>query len=180
MKLFLTSDCHFGHDNIRKYCNRPFKTVEEMNARIIKNWNERVKPEDTVIHIGDFCFKNTPGGKPGEGMINRADFYRKRLNGNIVFVKGNHDNNNSCKTKIISLVIDYANQQINCVHDPVHYNSYYELNLVGHVHGLWKIKREGKCILFNVGVDVNNFRPVFIEEILRYVSRFKRGEISEV
>ena len=62
-KIFYTADLHLGHANIIKYCNRPFKDVDQMNETLIRNWNSRVKPEDTVIHNGDFCFKNTPGGK---------------------------------------------------------------------------------------------------------------------
>ena len=66
VNTFFTSDTHFGHANIIKYCNRPFSSLEEMNSTIIRNWNEMVKPEDTVFFLGDFCFKNGPGGKPGE------------------------------------------------------------------------------------------------------------------
>ena len=63
-----------------------------MNDVLIRNWNSRVKPEDTVIHNGDFCFKNTPGGKEGEGAVGvNAGDWIKRLNGHIVFVRGNHD-----------------------------------------------------------------------------------------
>ena len=110
IKYYFTADTHFGHSNIIIYANRPFlregdlddkrhwvnqdiacRRVEEMNRTLIKNWNDRVKPEDTVFVAGDFCFKNSAGGKPGEGMIHKAEYYRSQLNGNIIFVKGNHD-----------------------------------------------------------------------------------------
>ena len=51
MNYWWTSDYHFSHFNIISYCNRPFKTAEEMNETIIKRHNERVKPDDTVFFL---------------------------------------------------------------------------------------------------------------------------------
>ena len=44
-KLFFTSDHHFGHDNIIKFCNRPFEDVREMNQVLIERWNKKIKTE---------------------------------------------------------------------------------------------------------------------------------------
>jgi calcineurin-like phosphoesterase family protein len=55
MTIFFTSDTHFNHKNIIKLCNRPFTSIEEMNEKIIENWNNIVKPEDIVWHLGDFA-----------------------------------------------------------------------------------------------------------------------------
>ena len=83
-KTFYTADLHLGHANIIRYCNRPFKDIDRMNDVLISNWNSRVKSGDTVIHNGDFCFKNTPGGKEGEGAVGiNAQEWAKKLNGNI-------------------------------------------------------------------------------------------------
>lgn len=176
MKYWFTADTHFGHANIIKYCKRPFRDVEHMNVTLIRNWNQRVKPEDTVIVLGDFCFKNTPGGKAGEGSLNRADFYTSKLNGNKVFIRGSHDSNNSLNTKIVSLVIEMSGHEMFCCHDPKDACSTYEINLLGHVHGYWQVKKmhHFDSYLVNVGVDAWNFMPVNIQEILARLQKFKK------
>ena len=80
-KVFFTSDTHFYHGNIIRFCNRPFKDVETMNETIISNWNNTVGQDDIVFHLGDFCL----GGS--------AEWTRilNRLNGRIYLIMGNHD-----------------------------------------------------------------------------------------
>ena len=82
MKIFVIADTHFGHENIIKYCNRPFKTVKEMDEAMIKNWNETVTNKDVVIHLGDF----------GIGSKEYISSIVKRLNGKKILIMGNHDN----------------------------------------------------------------------------------------
>lgn len=170
MKYFFTSDLHLGHANIIKYCSRPFNNLAHMNTEIIRRWNSRVKKEDTVFMIGDFCFKNSPGGKKGEGIPISSNYWKSTLNGLIIPVKGNHDKNNSTKTIIERLVIKYGGRRINLVHDPKHADLNYDINFTGHKHEKWEIKRIKRgnkytdCI--NVGVDVNNFMPVTFDELM--------------
>ena len=175
MRNYFTADCHFGHANIVKYCKRPFKDLDDMNETIIHNWNERVKPEDTVFHIGDFCFKNTTNMiHRGEGNIHPASYYEKKLNGKIIFIKGSHDKNNSCKTCILNTEIELGGYRIGLVHDPKHVKPKFDFNLVGHVHSLWKCKRISNVDMVNVGVDMWNFRPITIEEIISEYARWKK------
>lgn len=177
MKVWFTADTHFGHANIIELCNRPFKNLEHMNETLIRNWNERIKTDDTIIFIGDFCFKNTPGGKKGEGTTNKAQFYMNKLNGNKVFIRGNHDNNNSLNTKITGLVMEIGGHEIYCVHNPIDFDQNWRINLCGHIHNSWKIKKAGESHLINVGVDVWNFRPVNIQEILKGLNTFKKEQL---
>ena len=78
--IWFTSDLHFGHQNIIKFCNRPWKTVEEMNEGLIANWNSVVKDDDIVFDLGDFAF--APNSKWKEIL--------SRLNGIHYLILGNH------------------------------------------------------------------------------------------
>ena len=175
MNTFFTADTHLGHRNIITYCNRPFQTVEEMNAKLISNWNERVKKEDVVYHLGDFCFKKSSEAPEG----NPFDYYRNQLNGEIILIQGNHDRSNKCKSLLQSAIIEHGGRKLFLIHDPNKYPwQRYDIVLCGHVHEKWKFKRvikNNKVITFcNVGVDVWNFRPVSINEILGERERWKK------
>ena len=180
MNYWFTSDYHLGHQNIIKYCDRPFKSLLHMNRTIIKNHNERVKKDDIVFHIGDFCFRNTLGGKVGEGVITKSKEWEEQLNGQIIHIQGNHDRNNSTKTIIQKLVIKYGGKKINLVHNPAHSDINYSLNFCGHVHQLWKFKRaeyaDKITDIINVGIDVWKFRPVKFEEIMKEYYRWRNND----
>jgi len=174
MKYFFTADYHLNHGNIIEYCQRPFHSLEEMNETIIKNHNSRVTDDDWVFFLGDFSFKNSKGGKNGEGLPIKAEDMIKRLNGKFIFIKGNHDRNNSLKTIIERTVIKYGKFRINLVHNPEFVDYSYPFNFVAHVHNHWKFKTFTRteqwrgtlttdCI--NVGVDVNGFQPKTFEEL---------------
>lgn len=151
-----------------------------MNNEIIRRHNERVKEDDIVFHLGDFCFKNSKGGKKGEGQILKAKDWEKKLNGKIIHIKGNHDRNNSLKTIIERLVIRYGGYRINLVHNPSHVDTNYEINFTGHLHQRWEIKRIkthfGFTDCVNVGVDVHNFYPVRFEELMKRYNKWKRSQ----
>lgn len=160
-KLFFISDTHFYHANVMKYANRPFTDVNHMNEEMIKRWNEVVPKDGIVILCGDFGFASA----------SKLKEIRDRLNGTIIFIAGNHDNENNIKYKgeyifdEIHLMINIAvldedakggKQYITCCHYPMesYYNSRYGAWLVyGHHHGTYDK-------LYDVGVDNNDFYPV--------------------
>ena len=80
-RVWFTADTHFGHANIIRHSCRPFSSVEEHDRALISNWNGCVGPRDVVYFLGDFAYKNRDS----------AEGIRKRLNGTIYFVEGNHD-----------------------------------------------------------------------------------------
>lgn len=81
MTTFVTSDTHFSHQRIIELCDRPFANVDEMNAKLIENWNSVVGPEDTVYHLGDVNLG------PFEESIKLVG----TLNGHKTLITGNHD-----------------------------------------------------------------------------------------
>lgn len=152
-----------------------------MNETIMRNHNSRVKKDDVLIHVGDFAFKNSENMKyKGDGVPAKASSYEDQLNGKIIFVQGNHDGNNGTKAIIRNMKIKLGGYLINIVHDPKYVSYDVELNLVGHVHQVWKCMRffKGKKYTdaFNVGVDVNKFSPVTIEEIISQWSKWKKTQ----
>lgn len=78
---WVVSDTHFYHDNIIKYCNRPYANAIEMNEDMIAKWNAVVGKDDIVWHLGDFSF----------GSKDHVKEIVARLNGRINLVMGNHD-----------------------------------------------------------------------------------------
>ena len=175
--IYFTSDLHLGHWNIARYCNRPFKSLKDMDDKLITNINERVKEEDTLFHIGDFCFSHS--SEATDAPKKPYEYYRNLIKcKNIIFLRGNHDRNNSVKTPIQSLVIFHGGHNINLVHDPKFAISNYKLNFVGHVHNLWSFKKvlagERYTICCNVGVDVNNFYPVTYGEIISKLTKWRK------
>ena len=83
--IYISSDSHFNHENIIKYCRPEYSSVDEMNWDIIKKWNEVVSPNDTAYILGDFAFKT--GLKKEE-----ARHIAYSLNGKKILILGNHDN----------------------------------------------------------------------------------------
>jgi calcineurin-like phosphoesterase family protein len=169
-KTFITADTHFGHEGILGFCNRPFKNVEKMNEVLIRNWNGRVKPKDTVIFLGDFAYRTAK----------HIGHYLDQLNGEKIFIRGNHDKNNGLRTKIENLVLRNGNDIMFCVHDPRHINKDITINLVGHIHNNWKARKVrwndgGWNIIVNVGVDVWNFYPAELQELMAYIQHIKKN-----
>jgi calcineurin-like phosphoesterase family protein len=152
MTVFFTADTHFDDPGIVYTCKRPFKDVAEMNKGLIERWNSKVGKQDTIYHLGDFG-------------LGRESFLKK-LNGKIILVKGNHDEN--LENEINFITIKYKDELFDLMHDPV-------LSIIGkshcvlhgHVHDMWKwiYTLNGK-FLINVGVDVWNYTPVSIDEII--------------
>lgn len=162
MATYFTSDTHFNHANIIGYCKRPFRDVGHMNRELIQRWNERVTPDDMVLHLGDFAL-----GKK-EGMPAVFD----SLNGEKMLVCGNHDSKTTRElgwvltTPAMNWNLDYY-----CVHNPAQVPATLKSKFVfhGHLHGttdLHPFPKLSGVTYVDVGVDCWDYRPVTLDEIM--------------
>lgn len=83
-ELYITSDTHFCHAKNFLWEPRGFKCVKDMNETIVEHWNNVVNRGDKVYHLGDIALTDTNAAIP----------YIKRLNGHIIWIRGNHDSDN--------------------------------------------------------------------------------------
>jgi len=176
---FFSGDNHHGDKNIITHDDAPFATIEERDRTIIFNHNDMVKPDDITYCLGDFYFR---GGKKG-GKKHYWE-YLKQYNGRYVIIKGNHSEKNKIIDSIQSCSMYISGLKIFCVHDPINSRLDYNLNLVAHVHGAWKIAelrgKTTKSLLINVGVTQWNYRPVKWEELYNLYEKWRIGKIKPI
>ena len=139
MKTFVTSDLHFDHKNIMTFCPRTrsrFSDVNHMNESMMEEWNDTASPEDLTFILGDIAFCNAE----------KAIAYLKRLTGDKILIKGNHDRKllkdpgfRACFKEIHSdLTQTFNGVYVHMYHFPIsewdqmHRGS---VHLHGHVHG---------------------------------------------
>lgn len=171
---FYTSDSHFGHANIIKFCNRPFKDVNHMNEALTANWNAVIGPDDTVYHMGDFAM-----GKPHS--------YAKRLNGKKILILGNHDRESQVRAcGFFHSIVPYKTVEIDG--QKVHLSHYpykpqvgeYDIKFLDRMReddGNWLIHghvHNSKPMLVNKSINVcvewHNFTPVSETQIIEIMS----------
>ena len=166
--VFLVSDTHFGHAGVCRFLRedgsklRPWDDPNEMDEEMVKRWNERVKPSDKVYHLGDV-------------VINRKALnIMRRLNGDKVLIRGNHD---------IFKLSDYTehfrdirgyhvmNGMI-LSHIPVHDESLgrFGVNIHGHLHS-GRVKKDGVIdVRYHcVCVEQTDFTPILFEDMLNKI-----------
>jgi calcineurin-like phosphoesterase family protein len=171
MKTFFTSDTHFNHSNIIKYCNRPFADANDMNETLIANWNNVMTTDDIVYHLGDFAF----------GDVDQVNDVMQRLNfKHMHFIKGNHDKPflkwfysvpHGMGTKItiypefLETKIE-GHQFVLCHYAMRVWNQSHRgaLHLYGHSHGTLPDDPNSKS--FDAGVDCWAYRPISMDRVL--------------
>jgi calcineurin-like phosphoesterase family protein len=192
INTFFTADTHFGHKNVIAYCNRPYKNVEEMDADLIKRWNETVADHDVIYHLGDFAFH--PKDSTAEII--------EQLNGHKILLKGNHDKRtvtfylNAGFAEVHKLpygasvpfwirdifgvesigfeMAHFPFADVMCEYDqrdylmeraPTKERLKKTVLVHGHVHEKWATKPN----MVNVGVDVCGLKPISLSKVLELV-----------
>jgi calcineurin-like phosphoesterase family protein len=193
--IYFTSDEHYWHQNVIKYCTRPYTLAQEMNEDMVLKHNMIVRPEDTVVRMGDFSL-----------AFRAVENYAARLMGNKILIPGNHDFCHSYhkksrtaenQAKWIQKYRDHGFDvlperttmdleglgTVNLCHHPYDdgtgagdkYAKWRPVDdgkilLCGHVHEKWRTRRSPNgTLMINVGVDVHGFKPVSLDELIQIV-----------
>ena len=178
MKTYITSDLHFGHTNIMKFCPvtraRFRNDVSYMDNAMIKEWNDIVEPGDLVYILGDVAFCNAQ----------KATEIMHRLNGDKILVEGNHDrkalNDPSFRGcfKEVHKYLDVNYNGTKCVmfHYPIaewdqmHRGS---VHFHGHLHGGVSGMEKYRCR--DMGMDATGMMAITMEDA---IASAMKGEIK--
>jgi calcineurin-like phosphoesterase family protein len=172
VSTWFTSDTHFGHANIIQYCNRPYTSLSEMDDVLVTNWNQIVRPNDMVYHLGDF----TLGGEK------EAAPYFARLNGRISILPGGHDKGWLSKDEytsksghsivILPPLVTIKLQIPGLSQSQIIVLCHYAMRVWDRSHyGSWQLYGHSHCNLpqhlksLDVGVDCWDYCPVSLEQV---------------
>ena len=172
-QIWVISDTHFNHENIIKYCERPFPDAKTMNEYMVEMWNSVVKPEDKVYHLGDVYM--------GAGFGREETLHTlSQLNGHKRLILGNHDNG---KDQILHKIFEkidvwrmFPEFGLLLTHIPVHEQSLFRgatgnekeppklKNVHGHIHTLASPSSDHQCVC----VEQIDYKPVNIEDLRKW------------
>lgn len=173
--VFLVSDTHFGHAGVCRFLRddgtklRPWDNPEEMDEEMVKRWNETVRPNDKVYHLGDV-------------VINRRALKTlHRLNGDKVLIKGNHDifRLDEYTEHFRDIRSYHVMNGMILSHIPIHEESLarFGTNIHGHLHSnrVMRTDRFGVTTIdpryYNVCVEQTDFRPILFEDVIEKIKQ---------
>jgi calcineurin-like phosphoesterase family protein len=159
--------CRFTrNDGVTKL--RPWDSPEEMDEEMVKRWNETVRPNDKVYHLGDV-------------VINRKALSTlARLNGDKVLIRGNHDifPDDEYRKYFRELRAYHVMNGMILSHIPIHEASLgrFGVNIHGHLHtGRVQIRGfNGKPMGIDpryhcVCVEQTDFTPILFEDVIKKI-----------
>lgn len=180
--VFLVSDTHFGHAGVCRFMRndgvtklRPWDDPAEMDEEMVRRWNERVRPNDKVYHLGDV-------------VINRKSLATlARLNGDKVLIRGNHDifRDEEYRKYFRELRAYHVMNGMILSHIPIHADSLgrFGVNIHGHLHAN-RVMKTGSPIPFGDGtftpveidvryhcvcVEQTDFAPILFEDVVKRI-----------
>jgi calcineurin-like phosphoesterase family protein len=158
-KLFFTSDQHYGHENVIRFCGRPFRDAAEMNDELVRLHNERVPKDGIVFHLGDFAFSKVKSTV--------FDVFPRLHGARHHLIVGNHEKavtDNPRARALFTTVSQYEDlyveeddgtRQLLCLfHYPIHeWNKQHHAawHLHGHTHNT--VKPDARFKRMDAGVD---------------------------
>jgi len=167
--VFLVSDTHFGHAGVCRFMRndgvtklRPWDNPEEMDEFMIKAWNDRVRPNDKVYHLGDV-------------VINRKALSTlSRLNGDKVLIRGNHDifRDTEYNQYFRELRAYHVMNGMILSHIPIHEESLgrFGTNIHGHLHANRVMKDGAVDVRYHcVCVEQTDFAPILFEDVIKRI-----------
>jgi calcineurin-like phosphoesterase family protein len=180
--VFLTSDTHFGHAGVCRFTEsdgvtkiRPWTDPAEMDEEMVKRWNDTVRPNDKVYHLGDV-------------VINRKALpTMARLNGDKVLIRGNHDifPDVEYSKYFRELRAYHVMNGMILSHIPLHSDSLgrFGTNIHGHLHSNRVKKARGVDartgeVLYSdepdvryhcVCVEQTDFKPILFEDVIKRI-----------
>lgn len=164
-RIFVFSDAHFDHGNIIRYCNRPFENIPHMNRKLLDNWNKTIGENDCVYFLGDMTYGRNR---------HPIDYWLDKLNGQIFFVRGNHDIDSITRATVIhnGYGIEYKNYKFLLRHDPYRPLGYEGWIIHGDKHNnhLEKyplINQKNKTV--NVSSELVHYAPLSLEKIISLI-----------
>jgi calcineurin-like phosphoesterase family protein len=166
---FVLSDLHLGHENIIRYCRRPFAGAEEMDRVLVANWNRTVSSGETIYFLGDLRY--------GPDRIPAA-YWLSRLSGRTVLIRGNHDEDIPGASDQCSL--EYGGLRFLLIHDPEKASPAPPGTWLihGHAHNndlehYPYLSTRNRTV--NVSVEVTRYSPVGLPELVRTIRDLPEG-----
>ena len=178
--IWFTSDPHFCHDKDFVWQVRGFESIDEMNAEIVRRWNERVYPDDDVYVLGDLTL----------GIVEEGIRLIAKLNGYLHIMRGNHDTDKKVERYLeLPNVVEVKCADILKYKKAIFWLSHYPtitanydddkpwaqhlVCLFGHTHQEQPFYNDNPY-MYNVGMDAHNCTPISIEEIMSDIRNKKQ------
>jgi calcineurin-like phosphoesterase family protein len=152
-----------------------------MIKRLVGEINQKChRDNDVLYHVGDFVLYGKERGIENS-RIKPIEF-EKMIKPSIVHILGNHDLNNGVKGALLGSYIKIGKKVAWVQHIPPWYDGYEaptnaDIYICGHVHDKWKFRTYNGKLVINVGVDVWNYRPVSVKDIIGCYDKFKNGKL---